>query len=61
MSYYNKYHDQLFLREVWDNITKRPNLEPVKKFTVPHGHIKVTINREIHEKMLNKKVWCKEN
>ena len=58
---YNRYHDQLFLREVEDNITKRLNLEPVKKFTVKHGQIKVTIDRDIHEKILNKKVWCIEN
>ena len=58
---HNKYYDQLFLREVEDNITKRPNLEPVKKFTVKHGLMRVTIDREIHEKVINKKVWCKEN
>ena len=57
----NKYHDQLFLREVHDNITGRPNLEPVNTFTVQHGHMKVTIDREIHEKVINKQVWCKQN
>ena len=54
-------HDKYNLRTVVDNTTNRPILEPVNKLKIKHGMMKVTINRDIHAKIINKKLECRTN